>query len=464
MVDDLTLLGVGISDRKKLESMGFTTLEQIAVMNRYDLGMGKQKGDTLIQRARNIIANKSMEDIEIYPEKILVYVKSMNEPTKTSILDVLGILYSQEYIDVKLKDNKICIYRKKFSFDGIVDEWRKKEIERKNEESQYYFKTAQEKAKYWINILEAKRKDELAKEGIDIDRKKIIEFARERGFDGFWKNVFEEITGNEIVKKAISVSLFSTYSEPAHLLVLGDPGSSKTLAKDIITQNFKDIQLVGANSTRAGLVCNLGSGTLGVLAYSDRRVVLVDEFDKIPDSDVEYCYELLSNGKCSVHSAKIHHDIESKFIMIAFANPKTKVFSQRPLEDIGLSPILMSRFALVVKTENLEKEERLNLFMKKFYGGGELKKVPEHYDQWIKLARLHQPKINASRSRIQAYLDQADKIYQQHYATQLRRDLRMGDYARRIPMAIARAEFSDVTDAIIEKAEQILIESVKGWE
>lgn len=272
------------------------------------------------------------------------------------------------------------------------------------------------------------------------------------------------VSGIMFLRKALAVSMFSSYTEPVHVLVLGDPGSSKSLAKDTITQNFKEITLVGANTTRSGLVCNLGSGDLGALAYSDQKLVLVDEFDKIPEADVQYCYELLSNGICSVHSAKIHLDIESQFIMIALANPKTKIFSDRPIENIGLSPILMSRFALIVKTENLEKDDRIALFKKKFYGEAEIKKVPEHYDQWVKLARLHEPEVNASEWRVNEYLEKSDKIYQEHYTTSLRRDLRMGDYAKRIPMAIARAEFSDVTDEVIEKAEEIIIESVGDWE
>ena len=101
-------------------------------------------------------------------------------------------------------------------------------------------------------------------------------------------------------------------------------------------------------------------------------MVLVDEFDKIPEDDIEYCYELLSNGKCSVHSAKIHQNIESRFIMIAFANPRSKVFGKDALSDIGLSPLLTSRCALIVKVQNISKEERIDLFQKKFYGGGEI--------------------------------------------------------------------------------------------
>jgi len=49
--DDLSLLVVGPADRKKLEAMGFTTLEQIVLLDRHSLGMGKDKSDALVQRA-----------------------------------------------------------------------------------------------------------------------------------------------------------------------------------------------------------------------------------------------------------------------------------------------------------------------------------------------------------------------------------------------------------------------------
>jgi len=64
MEDDLDKLGVAPSDRKKLESMGMTRLEQIALLNPEKLGMGRGKGASIIRRARNIIAHENIEDIE----------------------------------------------------------------------------------------------------------------------------------------------------------------------------------------------------------------------------------------------------------------------------------------------------------------------------------------------------------------------------------------------------------------
>ena len=58
MNDDLSILGVIPSDRKKLENMGITKLAQIATMSVTSLGMGNSKGNMLIQRARNILAKR----------------------------------------------------------------------------------------------------------------------------------------------------------------------------------------------------------------------------------------------------------------------------------------------------------------------------------------------------------------------------------------------------------------------
>ena len=237
----------------------------------------------------------------------------------------------------------------------------------------------------------------------------------------------------------------------------------KTKAKETIEKSFRDVTSIGANTTRAGLVCHLGTGDLGALAYSDDRLILVDEFDKIPDGDIEYCYELLSNGRCSIHSAKVHQNIQSCFIMIAFANPSSQVFGDRPLADIPLPPLLISRFALIVKTENIGKEERLDLFRQKFYGKGEMEDKPLFYDQWVNFSRFYTPEIEASEGKVNTYLDHVNEIVEEYFSTELRRDLRMGDYIVRVPMALARASFGPVTNEVLEISEVIFRESIESW-
>ncbi|HEX16993.1 MAG TPA: hypothetical protein ENG60_01065, partial [Thermoplasmatales archaeon] len=214
----------------------------------------------------------------------------------------------------------------------------------------------------------------------------------------------------------------------------------------------------------AGLVCNLGTGDLGALPHSNNKIVLVDEFDKIPEADVEYCYELLSNGRCSVHSSRIHTEIESRFIMIAFANPRRGVFRGNPMEEIPLPPLLVSRFALIVRTENIGEDERKALFKEKFYGRSEIRVKPEYYDRWIKVSRNFKPDIVAGEREVDRYIEKASKLVERYQSTNLRRDLRMGDYIRRIPLAIARSSFKNVDADVLRESEDIIEGSIESWE
>ena len=442
MEDDLTLLGVIPSDRKKLENMGITKLEQIAIMSVSSLGMGGSKGNMFIQRARNILANENIIDIGIINEDLIeITVERTDKAVIKSVLNVLDV-YSVGWGNAALKveGNVLKLSRKSQAFNKVIS-----------------------KAGSLQEIIESKKLEEREKSGIFLPDEELREFARKRGFKGFWKNIFQEIRGNDIMKEIIATSMFSTFEEPVHSLIIGEPGSSKTMAKEIIGEQFSDITNIGANTTRSGLVCHLGTGDLGALPHSNRKLVLVDEFDKIPSEDIEYCYELLSNGKCSVHSAKLNQNIESEFIMIAFANPRSKVFGRYALSDIGLSPLLTSRCALIVKVQNITKEERIGLFHKKFYGGGEIKEKHEYYDQWVKLARTYEPEITASEKTVEKYIHDVNEIVEKYYNTTLRRDLRMSDYIRRIPFAIARSSFSSVDDNVVRDAGRIVKESVETW-
>lgn len=442
MEDDLTLLSVVPSDRKKLENMGITTLEQIALMSVSSLGMGPGKGTMLIQRARNILANENILDIVISNGDLIeITSKKTDRAVIKSILNVLDVyVVGWGNAALTIEGNVLKLSRKSEAFSKVVS-----------------------KAESLREILESKKMMEQEKSGIYLPEDELKRFAKQRGFNGFWENVFQDIHGNDVMKKVIATSMFSTFEEPVHSLIIGEPGSSKTMAKEIITERFSDIITIGANTTRSGLVCHLGTGDLGALPHANHRLVLVDEFDKIPGEDIEYCYELLSNGKCSVHSAKLHQNIESNFIMIAFANPKSQVFGKNALQDIGLSPLLMSRCALVVKVQNIGREDRLNLFRKKFYGAGEIKEKHDFYDQWVKLARRFEPSITASEKNVHKYLSMMNDIVEDHYNTTLRRDLRMSDYLRRIPLAIARCSFSPVDNKVLLQAEALIQESIGTW-
>ena len=103
MEDDLNTLGVIPSDRKKLENMGITKIAQIAMMSVTSLGMGNSKGNMLIQRARNILANDNIQDIEIKDEdNINIKVKRIDRAIVKSVLNALDI-FSAKWGNAALK-------------------------------------------------------------------------------------------------------------------------------------------------------------------------------------------------------------------------------------------------------------------------------------------------------------------------------------------------------------------------
>jgi hypothetical protein len=149
--------------------------------------------------------------------------------------------------------------------------------------------------------------------------------------------------------------------------------------------------------------------------------------------------------------------------MLAFANPEGDIFSGNPQMDIGMRPTVMSRFALVVKVEAIKKQDMLSLFSRSLDAKGELKHLPQYFDQWLMLARSYNPELNVSLESRERYLSAMVDIVERYINTPLRRDIRVKDYLRRVPEAMARAEFEPVQDRHLEAALQLFQNSLETW-
>lgn len=439
---DLEILKLGIKEREVLKSSGVKSVEALALSDPDELPFGKQKSASLVQTARSIVAARAIEKVIISEKGAEVRCKQFDQVAEKSVKSVLNL--EEYYNEIVVKGNIIRVWPRE-GHEASWKAWILPQLQK------------------WKFRIESSTNQTLKDKGITLNVSEIRDFAQKNGFDGFWKEVFADIKGAESMKEALAAALFSTFDEPVHLAIIGPPASAKTLARDIIAQNFSEVQTIGANVTRAGLVINYATGEKGAIADADNMIVLADEFDKVPARDAEFMYELMSNGTCSVHSGNIHMIIRSKFTLIATMNPEEQVFSDAPLEDIGLSPTLTSRFALVIKAGELEKTERMELLREKFYRGSKLSKFSEYYDQWVKLARLHSPEITASENSVDDFILKIDRIIEDFKNTPLRRDLRMGDYARRIPFSIARSEFRDVDEEVLERAWNIVTRSIQDW-
>lgn len=477
---ELTKLRLSPQERKILEDMGLNTVEKISLCCRDELGLGKRKGDDIITRARNMLAYDRIiaVDTDSCDCGIDIMLSDTTKPTITAVEHVLGI-WSDDLL--RTVDDE----RKSLSISapspgpcsacgaafthicrtcrvGLCEECRPKHAHYQSVEKRYLdemFAQVKERARSFVPMPKEKRTD-----ADSAPSQKVVDIAIEKGFNGFAEGFFTELYGNAVLKKSLACALFSTPKEPIHVLVVGDPAGGKTLARDIMVRGMgPDVELVGANATRAGLVCSMASGQLGVLAYADGKVVLADEFDKIPDQDVEYCYELLSNGKCSVHSARMHETIESRFIMIAFANPVNTVFVDEPVQEIGLPPILLSRFALVVKADELNEAHRKELIKRKLLGYASDLDSTGGYITWLRESRKHIPKLMVSDGEIDSYVNRVNGIIERFINSPLRRDNRTADYAKRVAMSIARANFSNIDGRTLEEAAGLIEASIATW-
>jgi Holliday junction DNA helicase RuvB len=156
-----------------------------------------------------------------------------------------------------------------------------------------------------------------------------------QGLTGLWKEVlhvnrphrFDEIVGHDDIKQIFSKAILS--KRPVHLLLIGSPGSAKTMFLTEIMRHHKDsFFVVGSNTTKAGLVNQL----------FERRptFMLIDELEKMSITDQTSLLHLMETGIIS----------ETKFNKTRQIELTTWVFATANSYDKIIEPLL-SRFAVL---------------------------------------------------------------------------------------------------------------------
>ena len=112
---------------------------------------------------------------------------------------------------------------------------------------------------------------------------------------GLWKEVahvsrprkFEEIVGHNDIKQIFIKAILS--KRPVHLLVVGSPGSAKTMFLTEIMRHYKESYfVVGSNTTKAGL--------LNQLFERRPKILLIDELEKMSITDQTALLHLMETG------------------------------------------------------------------------------------------------------------------------------------------------------------------------
>lgn len=159
-------------------------------------------------------------------------------------------------------------------------------------------------------------------------------FLKQR-LTGLWKGAlrvnstcrFDEIVNHDDIKQIFAKALNS--KRPVHLLLVGSPGSAKTMFLTQIMRHCNDSCFtVGSNTTKAGLVNQL---------FERRpKFLLVDELEKMSLADQTALLHLMETGIISETKINKTRQIELTSWVFATANSYQKIISP-----------LLSRFAVL---------------------------------------------------------------------------------------------------------------------
>lgn len=159
-------------------------------------------------------------------------------------------------------------------------------------------------------------------------------------FDNGRSSSFKEIIGHYETKEILNKAIVS--KNPVHILLVGRPGSAKTLFLLEINRLFKSsIFVVGSNTTKAGLTNQLFD--------SRPKFVLVDELEKMSYTDQNSLLHLMENGMVSETKINKTREILLHSSVFASANSCIKIIEP-----------LLSRF-LVVKLPDYSFEEFMDI-------------------------------------------------------------------------------------------------------
>lgn len=198
------------------------------------------------------------------------------------------------------------------------------------------------------------------------------------------KDSFDGIIGHNEIKAIVKNAIYS--KKPVHILLVGPPGSAKTIfLLNIRRLHIESLFVVGTNTTKAGL--------LQGLFEARPRFLLVDELEKMNRYDQNSLLHLMETGIIS--ETKMHRTRQMEFISWVFASANSTEKISEPL---------LSRFIVL--------------------------KIPEYtFEQFkeIALFRLKQEKVDEELALIIA-----QKVWHEFGSKDIRDAIKIGRLSRSI--------------------------------
>jgi Holliday junction DNA helicase RuvB len=136
--------------------------------------------------------------------------------------------------------------------------------------------------------------------------------------------LFDLVVGHDNVKALLVYAVLA--ERPVHALLVGPPGTAKTLLLSDIGSLPGAQFYVGSTTTKSGLV--------GLLLSTKPRYLVIDELDKMTDQDMSPLLNLMETGMVT----RLQHGVRDRVTL------DTRVFAGAN-DARRISPAIMSRFA-----------------------------------------------------------------------------------------------------------------------
>ena len=220
------------------------------------------------------------------------------------------------------------------------------------------------------------------------DEKEMRNLAKdERIRKRIFKSIAPSIYGHEDIKTAIALSLFGGVPKDINhklrirgdinVLLLGDPGTAKSqFLKYVEKTAHRSVFATGQGASAVGLTASVRKDPVtrewtlegGALVLADKGTCLIDEFDKMNDSDRTSIHEAMEQQTISISKAGIVTSLQARCAIIAAANPVRGRYNPTiPFQqNVELTEPILSRFdVLCVVKDNVDpvKDELLARFV-----------------------------------------------------------------------------------------------------
>ncbi|GAA5795697.1 MCM2/3/5 family-domain-containing protein [Helicostylum pulchrum] len=287
------------------------------------------------------------------------------------------------------------------------------------------------------------------------DTKQILAMGKDKRIGKkIMKSIAPSIYGHDDIKRAIALAMFSGVPKniqgkhiirgDINILMLGDPGTAKSqFLKYVEKTAHRAVFTTGQGASAVGLTASVHKDPItrewtlegGALVLADRGVCLIDEFDKMNDSDRTSIHEAMEQQSISISKAGIVTTLQARCSVLAAANPiRGRYNSSIPFsQNVELTEPILSRFDVLCVVKDLVDPE-LDHILAKNVIGSHIRSHPLHNETDEKFAQpgnkdadiidqdLLKKYIMYAREKIQPKLQQVDEDKLSRLYSELRRE------------------------------------------